>query len=595
MATVILRPNAAGTYQAWSTFGSPPSHWQGTSDSSDFTGVSTNNTTSKETENLADSSDLGAINSVTAYMRARASGIGEAETAAIIWRTDRTDYESSPLTITRGVFANYYEQRTTNPSTSSAWTWAEVNTLEIGARGTYIDAPPQDTIEVSEFWIVVDYTPIPTVPKGVSDSGGLEAEEVKVARPSKESATKAPSSGRTRVVEVIRVGSTDLEKDYPGKLIVRLIDRSMLYEGGPLKGLASAKAFASHGDAGIIKDVRMAQIAPDSPRAQNVKGVNLYYAVQAGMTLPEAVEDLFDRLRGKRLSGINVDCWDQISGAYLGARNTDLNGTLVLPTDTQFVEALQWKLAGGGYSDAFNGELAAGTPGLVFYFPCNETYSKSIASFPGVSGQRVNLASSWDWYDSGFFNRPAIKSGGNPNDGLLVQSADPVGFRSFQFLYYAADPVGNTYKIMDYAVPYSMGFPVYGVFQVNVDNGVLQAKAGNETDEGTTALQAGKWYLIQVNTEAVVTGISTEDQPFYTLKTDVYIGGVLEASATDQSFSAPGFGNLAQFVCNEYDGLDEIRHLDRAIYPDEISNYSTFLKAGRVQKKSIGKLGSPGW
>jgi hypothetical protein len=74
--TLTLRPNAAGTYQAWGTFGAPPSHWQGTSDQNDATGVQSpaGDTTAKETENLQDTSQTGTINSVTAYMRAKAYG-----------------------------------------------------------------------------------------------------------------------------------------------------------------------------------------------------------------------------------------------------------------------------------------------------------------------------------------------------------------------------------------------------------------------------------------------------------------------------------------------------------------------------------------
>jgi len=74
--TLTLRPNAAGTYQAWGTFGAPPSHWEGTSDQNDATGVQSpaGDTAAKETENLQDTSQTGTINSVTAYMRAKATG-----------------------------------------------------------------------------------------------------------------------------------------------------------------------------------------------------------------------------------------------------------------------------------------------------------------------------------------------------------------------------------------------------------------------------------------------------------------------------------------------------------------------------------------
>lgn len=75
--------------------------------------------------------------------------------AVILWRTYDTDYESSANSITTA-FANYSQTRTTNPNTGSAWTWAEVNNLEIGSRATALGST--ETIQVSEFWIVVDYT-----------------------------------------------------------------------------------------------------------------------------------------------------------------------------------------------------------------------------------------------------------------------------------------------------------------------------------------------------------------------------------------------------------------------------------------------------
>jgi hypothetical protein len=331
--TLILRPNATGTYQQWSTFGDTV-HWILTSDQNDNTGVQvTGTTTLKETENLADTTQAGRINSVTAYMRAKASSSTEtytlyahqetitiagttyyllktnsadaagttfpqsaastgrknfgkwvypltdvisipaatwtvyyrayiesqaaghgdvdilirksdgtirttiatnvansanwgtswatysgtysfpgytvvdqtdyleidfyvevttakggrsaylriddntlaltdqtrvegvsldySEKAVIVWRTHSTDYESSATTVSRTAFTDYSETRTVNPYTGSAWTWDEINNLEIGARATRLGS--SDTIQVSEFWIVVDYTPFITV------------------------------------------------------------------------------------------------------------------------------------------------------------------------------------------------------------------------------------------------------------------------------------------------------------------------------------------------------------------------------------------------------------------------------------------------
>jgi hypothetical protein len=78
----------------------------------------------------------------------------------ILWRTHDTDYESDDITPT-DVFADYYETRTVNPYTGSAWTWDEVNNLQVGARASALTG--DDNIKVSEFWVEVVYTPQVTV------------------------------------------------------------------------------------------------------------------------------------------------------------------------------------------------------------------------------------------------------------------------------------------------------------------------------------------------------------------------------------------------------------------------------------------------
>jgi len=77
--------------------------------------------------------------------------------AVILWRTYSTDYESSAITISRTDFTDYSQVRAQNPNTGSSWTWTEVNALEIGSRATTLGST--ETIQISEFWIVVDYTP----------------------------------------------------------------------------------------------------------------------------------------------------------------------------------------------------------------------------------------------------------------------------------------------------------------------------------------------------------------------------------------------------------------------------------------------------
>jgi len=419
------------------------------------------------------------------------------------------------------------------------------------------------------------------------------------------------SGSSTRTVEVIRVGTIGLEKDYPGKQVVRLRDVSKLYEG-PLRGLATAKRCAFRTGHGItmaefcritgLSDENLAQQSGEPhPNVENLKRrhiIDMRFLVPTLQATTIAVEDLFDRIRGKRLAGINVEMWDQISGAYLGTFNTDKHGTLILPTDETFVEVLQWKLAGGGYSDCFNGERAAGMPGLFFYFPCNEGAGTTIKSLPVVSGQQASLPGggvnpAWTWYDSGFFNRPALRVPADA-EALQLTSADPLGRRSFQFLWYCADP-GRARSLFSYAA---------NAFDLQVtDRGVLEGSVlnGQEATQGHTPLQPETWYLVQINTELVGGWNPPPVSAYqYWVTMQVYLGGALEISIIPAGFLTPSAGvtgssNLASLTGVENDGFDEIRHLGRWLYPAEITSYAAFLKNGRIEGKSQGSLGTPGW
>jgi len=421
------------------------------------------------------------------------------------------------------------------------------------------------------------------------------------------------SGSSTRTVEVIRVGTIGLEKDYPGKQVVRLRDVSKLYEG-PLRGLATAKRCAFRTGHGItmaefcritgLSDENLAQQSGEpNPNVENLKSrhiIDMRFLVPTLQATTIAVEDLFDRIRGKRLAGINVEMWDQISGAYLGTFNTDKHGTLILPTDREFVEVLQWKLAGGGYSDCFNGERAAGMPGLFFYFPCNEGAGTTIKSFSGVSGQQAELPGGvspfWGWYDSGFFHRPALRILQDA-EPLQLMGADPLGRRSFQFLWYCADP-SRAHPLFAYSLD---------AFKLQVNNtGVLEGSVlgGQESTQGRTPLQPETWYLIQINAELVggwnPQGGGGSGAYEYQVTMQVYLGGALElsivpAGSLSPLMGVPGSSTLALLTGVENDGFDEIRHLPRWLYPTEITSYATFLKNGRVESKSQGSLGSPGW
>ena len=426
----------------------------------------------------------------------------------------------------------------------------------------------------------------------LSDSGaGADAVAVADATPPPPPSPMQSQDASTRTVEVIRVGAIGFERNYPGKLVVRLRDLSGIYDSDRIQALADAKALAQQCKTGTRHAIPAIKDA-DGKTAFEAR-TEIYrdplQAAEAALALADGIDELFALVKGKRLAGINVEAFDQISGVFLGALNTDRNGTLVLPTDTQFCEVLQWRLSGGGYSDHFNGERAAGTPGLEFYFPCDEYNESQIASFSGVSGQKAD----WDgdWYSSGFFNRPALRA--VPSKPLILIGLDPQGHRGFQFLWYCNDASENS-TIFSYAQ--GKGVASTPGFILQVSSGVLKAYAGTATATGTTSLEDGKWYLIQVNTKTIPTGYDPDNfKVLFSLQIDVYLGGTLEATASMDDVAASGFIYGVVFAGSERDGFDELRHLNRNLDASEIVNYAAYLKNGRYPGMSNGSLGTPGW
>ena len=76
--------------------------------------------------------------------------------AVLIFRTHGNDYQSQEFAISHTSFEDYSNTSTKNPSTGSAWTWDEINDLEIGASATTLG--PYEKLQISEFWVEIEYT-----------------------------------------------------------------------------------------------------------------------------------------------------------------------------------------------------------------------------------------------------------------------------------------------------------------------------------------------------------------------------------------------------------------------------------------------------
>jgi len=135
--TETLRPNAAGDETTISTQ-EPLSgeHWdkvdEATSDG-DTTYVSTENFDWQEDlYNIADHFvGSGTINYVKVYMVCRAEKNPTQASAYVHIKTNGVEYNGSEDTVTTS-YASYSYQWNTNPQTLAAWTWDEIDALQIG-------------------------------------------------------------------------------------------------------------------------------------------------------------------------------------------------------------------------------------------------------------------------------------------------------------------------------------------------------------------------------------------------------------------------------------------------------------------------------
>ena len=159
-----LRPTGAGNSTNLNRGGMNPagSNWASvdevTSDGDGsyvFTASNLGYTT--DTYQTADSGmSSGAINSVTVYNKSRAPFGWGGENVKTVLRTHSTDYFGSVNSLTTN-YTDYSTVYTTNPNTGNAWTWAEVDAMEIGTSlkgGGFIFAGL-----TTQVWAVIDYTP----------------------------------------------------------------------------------------------------------------------------------------------------------------------------------------------------------------------------------------------------------------------------------------------------------------------------------------------------------------------------------------------------------------------------------------------------
>jgi hypothetical protein len=165
MATETLRPNAEGDETAITDqYPGEGEHWdkvdEVTSDEDTYV-YEYDDYWVRDLYNLpASSVGAGTINNVTVYMRAWASmsvGVGGAK---ISIKTAGSTVDGPEVS-----FANEWTTYTfsktwlVNPVTGLAWTWAQINALQIGAN--IVGYQYEDGVFVTTLYVVVDYTAAP--------------------------------------------------------------------------------------------------------------------------------------------------------------------------------------------------------------------------------------------------------------------------------------------------------------------------------------------------------------------------------------------------------------------------------------------------
>lgn len=161
--TETLRPNAAGDSSALAAVGDSPNYAcvDESSTDEDSTYVNRDHNSSAYTldlYNLPAHSGAGTINSVTIYARCRKThDVGYAKIAC---KTHSTVYYGSEETLGES-YANHSKQYTTNPNTSSAWTWAEIDSLQIGVSLKHVISGPPGSgqgTRCTQVYVEVDYS-----------------------------------------------------------------------------------------------------------------------------------------------------------------------------------------------------------------------------------------------------------------------------------------------------------------------------------------------------------------------------------------------------------------------------------------------------
>jgi len=158
-ATLTLHPSGSATGDNVTYYGGTAVDALDSNDGNTSYGQSVNDSTDFYLE-LDDSSKTNPINSVTVYAVAVRSVGGSTPNAFRIGiRTNGSSYSDSGHDLTGSTYVTFSGNTyTTNPQSSAAWTWSEINSLV-----AIVNSLTSTNFNVTELYAVVDYTPEPSI------------------------------------------------------------------------------------------------------------------------------------------------------------------------------------------------------------------------------------------------------------------------------------------------------------------------------------------------------------------------------------------------------------------------------------------------
>jgi len=171
MATLVLRPNAAGSITQLAKSGSGGNNYdrvdEETANDADYVWNSDDITSSKyDLYNIPNhGAESGDISKIAIYGRCKKTGMNAGSCAFCLRTGSTTTYYST--TWRPSSYAEYNKEWSTNPRTGVAWTWTDIDGLQIGFQGNNAydsEMPGNAYLYCSQLWVVITYTPAANVP-----------------------------------------------------------------------------------------------------------------------------------------------------------------------------------------------------------------------------------------------------------------------------------------------------------------------------------------------------------------------------------------------------------------------------------------------